>query len=135
MIDSGGQEQQIEMLVDVLCKRLAEVLPRNRFEVRVENHAVRICGLAERRGDTIWVTPIAIWKSELPVEDRLQIFLETASRHVQNFVSRHDRPWPTKTAKPRVSIDEDNIFVWWGGLCRTDAVAALHPISRKEIGV
>jgi hypothetical protein len=135
-MDREGQERQMERLVDALCKRLAEVLPQNRFEVTVEHRsAIRIRGLAERSGDTVWLTPVAIWRSGMPVENRLQIFLEAASRRVQNFVARHNRPWPSIAAKPKVSIDENNIFVWWGGSCRTDAVVALRPISRKELGV
>src|SRR4029077_9081273 len=141
MIDSKehGQEagdlDQMERLVGALCERLAEVLPRSQFEVMVEHgHAVRIRGLGERHGDTVWLTPMAVWRSRLAVEDRMQIFLEAASRRVQMFVSRCDRPWPTMTAKPRVSIDEDRILVWWGGPNEADAVVALRPIPRKEIG-
>ena len=79
-MDREGQERQMERLVDALCKRLAEVLPQNRFEVTVEHRsAIRIRGLAERSGDTVWLTPVAIWRSGMPVENRLQIFLEAAS--------------------------------------------------------
>jgi hypothetical protein len=138
MMDSENQGRglQVERLVDALCERLAEVLPPNRFEVTVDHRrAVRIRGLGKRKGDTVWLMPIAIWKSQLPAEDRLEIFLETAGRRVQRFVSRHNQPWPTMTAKTKVLIDEDTIVVWWGGVCRADAVVALRPISRKEIGV
>jgi hypothetical protein len=127
---------QMERLVGALCERLAEVLPRSHFEVMTEHgHAVRIRGLGERHGDTMWITPMAVWRSRLAVEDRLQIFLEAASGRVQKFVSRHNRPWPTMTAKPRVSIDEDRILVWWGGSSEADAVVTLRPIPRKDIGV
>lgn len=61
---------------------------------------------------------MAVWRSRLAVEDRLGVVLEAASRRVQKLVSRHNRPWPTVTAKPRVSIDEDSILVWYGGVAR-----------------
>jgi hypothetical protein len=130
----AGDRGQMERLVDALCERLAEVLPRKQFEVTVEHgHAVRIRGLGERNGDTVWLTPVAVWRSRLPVEERLRIFLEAASQRVQKFVSRRNSPWPTLTAKPRVSIGEDRILVWWGGASEADAVVALRPISRREI--
>jgi len=123
-------------LVDALAERLAEVLPRTQFEVTVEHRsAVRIRGLGKRHGDTVWLTPVAVWNSPLPVEDRLQIFLDAASQRVQTFVSRPTKRWPTMKAKPKVSIEEDKILVWWGGPRETDAVVALRPILRKEIGV
>jgi len=132
----AGDRDQMEKLVDALCERLVEVLPRKRFEVTVEyGHAVRIRGLGERNGDTVWLTPKAVWCSRLPVEDRLQIFLDVASRRVQKFVSRRNKPWPTLTAKPNVSIGEESILVWWGGASEANAVVALRPISRREIGM
>lgn len=132
----ASNERQMERLVAAFCERLAEVLPRNQFEVTVEHrHAVRIRGLGQRQGDTVWLTPIAVWRSRLPVEDRLRIFLEAASRRVQSFVSRHDRRWPTMAAEPRVSIEEDKILVWWGDPSEADPVVALRPIPRKQLGV
>jgi hypothetical protein len=142
MIDAKEHRQRaddldhMERLVGALCERLAEVLPRSQFEVMVEHcHAIRIRGRGERRGDTVWITPVAVWRSGLAVEERLQIFLEAASGRVQKFVSRQNRPWPATMAKPKVSIDEDRIVVWWGGPSDADAVVALRPIYRKEIGV
>jgi hypothetical protein len=115
---------------------LAEVLPRDQFEVTVEHrHGVRIRGVGTRHGDTVWLSPMALWSSRSPVEHRLQLFLDAASRDVQKFVSRRNRPWPTITAKPKVSIGEDSILMWWGGASEADAVVALRPIPRREIGV
>lgn len=141
MIDDGhgeesGDEDQVLRLVAALCERLAEVLPRDQFEVTVEHrHAVRIRGVGSRIGDTQWLSPMPLWRSRSPVEHRLQLFLDAWSRGVQKFVSRRDRPWPTMTAKPKVSIGEDRILVWWGGASEMDADVALRPIPRREIEV
>ena len=137
-LEHGNDDlEPVERLVDALCERLAEVLPKSRFEVMVEHrHAVRVRGLGERRGDTVWITPIALWRSQLSVDERLQIFFEAASRRVQEFVSRVDRPWPTAAAKPGVSIDKDKIRVWWGDPIEVDATAvALRPIYRSCVGL
>jgi hypothetical protein len=129
-------EEQVESLVLALCERLAEVLPADKFEVTVEHgKAVRILGKGARYGNSLWLTPIAIWRSQLPVEQRLQLFLDQASRRVQTFVSDRHRRWPTMTAKPWVSIGEDWILVWWGGESKKDAVVALRPIARDELGI
>ena len=138
--DGHGQqsdkEQQVGSLVAALCERLAEILPADEFEVTVEHGtAVRVLGRGARRGNSLWLTPIAIWRSQLPVEQRLQVFFEAASRRVQKFVSGPRRRWPTMTARPGVSIEEDRILVWWGGPSEADAVVAVRPIARKEIGV
>jgi hypothetical protein len=132
----AADEEQVERLVVALCERLAEVLPRDKFEVVVEHrHAIRIRGIGLRSGDTHWLSPLFLWRSESPVEYRLQLFLEPASRGVQEFVSRRYRPWPTTTAKSKISIGEENILIWWGGESNSDAVVALRPIVRSEIGL
>jgi hypothetical protein len=119
-----------------LCERLAEVLPADEFEVTVEHgKAVRILGKGSRYGNSLWLTPIVIWRSQLPVEDRMHLFLDAASRRVQKFVSGRHRRWPTMKAKPRVSIGEDRILVWWGGPGEGEADVALRPIMRSEIGI
>lgn len=132
----SSDEEQVGRLVAALCERLDEVLPRNQFEVAVEHrYAVRIRGVGAYRGNTVWLSPTAVWCSPLPVQERLQIFLEAVGRHVQRFVSRRHKRWPTMSAKPRVSICEDRILMWWGGVKEEDAVVALRPILRREIGV
>lgn len=132
----ANNESQVESLVLALCERLAEVLPADEFEVTVEHgKAVRILGKGSRHGSSLWLTPITIWRSQLSVEQRLQLFLDATSRRVQKFVSRRNRPWPTMRAKSRVFIGEERILVWWGGESEEDAVVALRPISRREIGV
>lgn len=134
MVDKVSDEDQIERLVAALCERLSEVLPQNQFEVTVEHrHTIRIRGVGPRLGDTAWLSPITLWREPLPVEQRLQLFLHGASQRVQKFVGRRHRPWPTRTASPKVSIGEDRILLWWGGVSETDAVVALRPISRREI--
>lgn len=133
---SPTDEDQAERLVTALCVRLAEVLPRDRFEVTVEHrHAVRISGVGSRRGSTQWLSPLFLWRSRSSVEHRLQLFLDAAVRDVQKFVSQRNRRWPTMTAEPKVFVGEDNILMWWGGERETDAIIALRPISREEIGV
>jgi len=134
--DGSGGEDGVERLVAALCSRLAEVLPQDRFEVTVEHRqAVRIRGVGSRRGDVHWLSPMPLWRSRAPVEHRLQLFLEAASSGLQRFVSRHDGPWPSVTAKSKVSIGQESILIWWGGESETDAVVALRPILRREIGV
>jgi hypothetical protein len=134
MGDKASDEDQMERLVVALCERLAEVLPQNQFEVTVEHrHAIRIRGVGTRLGNTAWLSPITLWREPLPVEQRLQLFLDGASQRVQKFVGRRYRPWPTRTASPKVSIEEDRILVWWGGVGEADAVVALRPISLREI--
>lgn len=126
---------EIGPLMAALCDRLAEVLPQKQFEVTVEHrYALRIRGVGSRLGDTVWLSPIALWRSSAPADRRLQLFLEAVSRRVQKFVGRPNRPWPTGTANPKVSIDEDSILVWWGGVSEDEAVVALRPIPRQEIG-
>jgi hypothetical protein len=132
----ASDEEQVERLVAALCERLAEVLPRDQFEVTVEHrYAVRIRGIGSRDGAIHWLSPMPLWRSRSPVEYRLQLFLDAASQGVQKFVSRRHRRWPTMTAKPKVSIGEDSILIWWGGASEEDAVVALRPIPRGEIGV
>jgi hypothetical protein len=132
----SGSEDQVERLVAALCERLAEVLPRGKFDVTVEHrHAVRILGIGSRHGDTVVLSPMPLWRSQSPVEHRLQLFLDAASRQVQKFVSGRHRRWPTVTAKPKVSIEDDRILVWWGGESEDDAAVSLRPILRNEIGV
>lgn len=134
--DGSGDEDEVEQLVAALCSRLAEVLPRDRFEVTVEHrHAIRICGVGSRRGEVHWLSPIPLWRSRSPVEHRLRLFLEAAGSGLQRFVSRHDRPWPTATAESKVCIGQESIVIWWGGESEADAVVALRPILRSEIGV
>ena len=132
----ASDEAQVERLVAALCVRLAEVLPKDQFEVTVDHrHAVRILGIGSRYGAIHWLSPLPLWRSRSPVEHRLQLFLDAASRGVQKFVSRGGRPWPAMKATSKVSIGEDNILIWWGGVCATEAVVALRPIPRREIGM
>lgn len=133
----SSDNSEAESLVLALCERLGEVLPADEFEVTVEHgKAVRILGRGSRYGSSLWLTPIAIWRSQLPAEDRMQLFLEQACRRLQDFVS-HGRKarWPARAAKPRVSIGEDRILVWWGGPGEDEADVALRPIVRSEIGI
>lgn len=130
------RDEQMARLVSTLCTRLAEVLPRNQFEVTIEHSdAIRIRGLGNRHGDTMWLTLGAVWRAQLPAEERLEILFRTVSRRVQSFVSRRNRPWPTKEARPGVLINEEKILVWWGGPCVTGAAVALRPILRRDIGI
>ena len=129
-------DDQVEKLVAVLCDRLVEVLPPSQFQITVEHrHALRICSIGSREGNIVWLSPRALWQSPAPIEYRLQIFLEGLSRRVQRFVSQRNRRWPTMTAKPKVVIDEDKILIWWGGASEAEAVVALRPILRSEIGI
>jgi hypothetical protein len=131
-----SDEDRAARLVAALCERLSEVLPQNQFEVTVEHcHAIRIVGIDSRQGDTLWLSPMPLWRSRSPIEHRLQLFLDEASRGVQKFVSRRNRPWPSRSAKPNVSIGEESILIWWGGSNMAEAALALRPITRDELGV
>jgi hypothetical protein len=140
---SSGQyetndESQVEGLLRALCERLTEVLPADRFDVGVEHGmAVRILGKGSRHGDSLWLTPVVVWHSQLSVEDRLQLFLDQACRRLQSFVATgHAARWPTAAAEPRVSIDDDRILVSWGGTGEDEAPdVALRPILRSDIGI
>lgn len=134
--DAVYDEDKMVQLVTAFCERLAEVLPKNQFDVNIEHrHLIRIRGKGARLGDTVWLSPISLCRSPLQAEEWLQLFLDAAARRVQKFVGRRHKPWPSTTAKPKVSIDKDRILVWWGGISEEDAVVALRPMQRKEIGV
>jgi hypothetical protein len=139
LLDDSGQltdaNDQVERLVTALCERLTEVLPKGQFDVTVEHrHAIRI--RAPGPADVIWLSPMFLWRSRSPVDHRLQLFLDQFSQRIQSFVSHSQkRRWPGPTAKPGVAIEKDTIMVWWGGAHHADAIVALRPISREEIGV
>ena len=136
-VDSHEAEQseQVVRLLVALRDRFVEVLPSNDFDVSIEHRqAIKIHGVGSRRGDTAWLTPMPIWRSELPLDERMQLFLETACKRVQEFVSQPRRRWPTDTAEAQVVIDERAITVWWGGPTPSCADVALRPIERRELG-
>jgi hypothetical protein len=130
-------EDPVEKLVALLCQRLVEILPEDEFQVTVDHrYAIRLQGIGRRHGNVMWLSPVVLRRARLPVDDWLQPFLENAARSLQRFLSDEcGRPWPTRTAEPRVAITKQDIAIWWGGPCAADAQVALRPISREEIGL
>lgn len=132
----SGDEERVERLVAALCERLVEVFPKDRFEVTVDNRlAIRILGIGPNHGNIHWLVPMPLWAGQSPVEDKMQLFLDAAARQVQALLSKRGTRWPKAHARPKVLIGDDQILVWWGGPRESDAVIALRPIARSEIGM
>lgn len=123
----------------VLCERLEEVLPRDKVEVTVEHgRAIRLRGVGARHGATMWLSPMALWRSSqlLGMDERLQLFLDEACQQIQNFLSHGPAGrWPTVEARPKVAIGREQINVWWGGSRQADAEVMLRSISRQDINL
>jgi hypothetical protein len=129
-------EQQVRTLVAVVCERLAEIIPSSAYEVAVGGGvAIRIRALESPTVGVSWLTPVTLWQAQASVEDRLEFFLNAVAAKVQELLSTSGGRWPARFAEPRVLVDAERILVWWGGPSAVEAVVALRPIVRSEIGV
>jgi hypothetical protein len=126
-----------EKITRTLGDGISEVLPSDRFEVRVRSKVITIAGKEDLSGNSITLATAAIWLLPLPESRRITMIFEGYAKAVQDFVSRTQKePWPAPDADTRMEIVNNAIHVWWGSDSDKDhAVLRMKPISFAEFSI
>jgi hypothetical protein len=123
-------------LVRALVKSAQELLPPDECEVKAQGSAIVITTHGRSGGKTDVLTPAFVWRTSLPVTDRLQLVFEMYGRSLQRLLtSMHGATWPAPNTELHVSVNDDAITVWWGGPSESEATVRLRPFARHELGI
>ena len=132
---AAGPVEGERAVLEILEERTRSILPKN-FQVQRSEASLRISGIDASFGRSVVWTPTFVLRSQLPVEERLNILFQSYAERVQQFMtSAQESPWPARGACGHAEVGELAVSVWWGGPSEAEALIRLEPIARGELGI
>jgi hypothetical protein len=130
---TSGPTEGEPKVVGVFAERLRELLPDERFNVVVDGSTI----VVHSQGDGTHIfTPVLIWRTSLPVDERLRLVFEALGKGVQRLLGTvQGAEWGSLYGDVRVEVTSDMIKIWWGDKGWDDALMRIRPVCRQELGV
>lgn len=125
-----------DSITALLGERVAEVVPSESFDVRIQKKVIGLYGKGACAGNSLTLATAATWLMPLPTRRRLRLIFYGYPATVQEFISKAQGvPWPASGAVVKMDLTDDAVCVWWASGVDASVVLRMRPISRADLGV
>jgi hypothetical protein len=135
-VAAGVRSPEVDRLAWCLTGRLSEILPPGEFEVTLAPGGFTVIAVGGQRGSTFTSSIGPLWKEALPVEQRIELYLEGMATRLQRFVTHaHGAAWPASGMSPHVTVDRHAICLRWNDARHPAKTLSVRPIAWQELGL